>query len=370
MAGNPVRRGHGDEPLRGEKPVAHSHEADEGYFLDQIFGIALCGALGGIAVLLYVKQTMLGIILDPKFHPYVLAGGITLLILVTIRAIALWQLSGEVAKHTHDHHHEHQHDHGHSHDHAHDHDHAHHHHDHEHCDHEHGACGHDHHHAADHDHGHEHGWAPWRYTVLMLPIVLFLLNLPNSGFGPRYKDPNLEEDLAPQTVASTLGLLAPTSATGPLLASSLLYPGRNDRYGDGFVSRVDFHDLAFSALEKAGNDAVRRGELNGRSATIIGQFAASGDSNRFGLVRYRMNCCAADALPLNAVIMINPNWQGERLDAKARHGKWVQVTGRVYFLKARSGDDLVPAVIVFPSKEYPPNSLVEVIDQPTNPYVQ
>ena len=72
--------------------MAHNHEADESYFLDQIFSIALCGAIGAICILLYVKKTMLTIILHPSFHPYVLAGGIALLVLVTIRAVALWKL--------------------------------------------------------------------------------------------------------------------------------------------------------------------------------------------------------------------------------------------------------------------------------------
>src|SRR5262249_12016728 len=30
-------------------------------------------------------------------------------------------------------------------------------------------------------HGHEHGWNPWRYIVLLLPIVLYFLGLPNAG---------------------------------------------------------------------------------------------------------------------------------------------------------------------------------------------
>src|SRR5215212_8741031 len=94
----------------------HDHEADESYFLDQIFSIALCGAIGGIAVLLFVKKTMLTIILDQKFHPYVLAGGIVLLILVAIRAVALWKLAGEIQPgHSHDHSHPHHHDHDHDH---------------------------------------------------------------------------------------------------------------------------------------------------------------------------------------------------------------------------------------------------------------
>src|SRR5262245_61471450 len=108
-----------NELWREERPaMAHTHEHDEGYFLDQIFSIALCGALGPVALLLYIgtltsgdTPSMLGLILHQQFHPYVLAGGITLLVLVTIRAIAVWQLAGEAGKHAHDHHHHHDHDH-------------------------------------------------------------------------------------------------------------------------------------------------------------------------------------------------------------------------------------------------------------------
>src|SRR5438445_166391 len=38
------------------------------------------------------------------------------------------------------------------------------------------AVGHHH----DHDEAdHDHGWAPWRYVVVLVPIILFLLGLPN-----------------------------------------------------------------------------------------------------------------------------------------------------------------------------------------------
>src|SRR5260370_41789862 len=103
--------------------MAHTHEETENYFLDQIFTIALCGALGAIAVLLYVRGNMLKLILDAKFHPYILAGGITLLVLVLIQAIAVRRPAGQLAP-AHDHHH-HPHDHTHTHDHTHDHDHDH-----------------------------------------------------------------------------------------------------------------------------------------------------------------------------------------------------------------------------------------------------
>lgn len=340
--------------------MAHTHEDTENYFLDQIFTIALCGALGAIAILLFVRRKMLTLILDARFHPYILAGGITLLLLVLIRALAVWKLAGQVAPahaHTHDHHHHHEH--GHEHDHAHSHDH---HHDH----------AHDHVHAGEHDHGHDHGWSPWRYTVLMLPVVLYFLNLPNEGFSASYTAAELDDPLTEQVVASTTALLASPTSPGPLLAAGSLFPGRNDRFGSGgVVKKVEVPDLEFSRLERAAFNAAERDRLQGRSVWIVGKFAAGSDSSQFGLVRYKMNCCAADALPLNAVLMVHPAWQGDPLDIRARQQRWVKVTGRLFFFKRRGrADEYIPAIVLFPDKNHLPNSLVEIVDQPADPYAR
>jgi hypothetical protein len=32
-----------------------------------------------------------------------------------------------------------------------------------------------------HDHDHDHGWAPWRYVVLLVPLMLYLLGLPSKA---------------------------------------------------------------------------------------------------------------------------------------------------------------------------------------------
>src|SRR5579875_2072928 len=140
----------------------HSHGDHNAYYLNQLFTIAVCGALGGVAVMLWWSGTIT-LMLHPKFFLWVLLGGMTLLVLVVLRAAAVWRSVDDltaVPDHTHDHDHC-----------GHDHDHCHHDHDHDH--------GHDH----DHDHGHDHGWAPWRYVVLLLPVVLYFLNLPNQGFS-------------------------------------------------------------------------------------------------------------------------------------------------------------------------------------------
>ena len=93
----------------------HSHGDRNAYYLDQLFTIAVCGALGGVAVMLWYSGK-LGLMLAPKFFIWVLLGGITLLTLVLIRALAVWR-SVDAPEHTHDH---------------------------EHCGHDHGHCDHDH----------------------------------------------------------------------------------------------------------------------------------------------------------------------------------------------------------------------------------
>src|SRR5262249_30284048 len=116
----------------------HSHgpPADDlqGYYTEQLFTIGTCGALGGVAIVLY-SSNKLQYILHPSFHIWVLLGGLTLVALVLVRGIALWNSVGEpttdpVDEHEHgpgcghDHHHNHEHGPGCDHDHDHDHDHG------------------------------------------------------------------------------------------------------------------------------------------------------------------------------------------------------------------------------------------------------
>src|SRR5215469_13082673 len=164
----------------------HSHGDRNAYYLNQLFTIAVCGALGGVAVMLWQSGTLRFMVVERFWLPTLL-GGIALLVLVLIRAVALWRSVDEpAAAHSHDHEHcGHSHDCDHDHHHDHDHDHDHHH------DHNHG-----HSHGSADDHGHDHGWAPWRYVVLLLPVVLYFLNLPNQGFsaarGDRVADLQLD----------------------------------------------------------------------------------------------------------------------------------------------------------------------------------
>jgi hypothetical protein len=150
--------------------MGHTHSKDRTtYYTEQLCTITICGLLGGVAVMLYY-QNLLRFILADYLHPWVLGSGIALLALVVLRAIGLWHSVGtSIANH------------GHAHEHCHDHD-----HDHENSEHAY-DCGHEHDHhdglAHTHDCGHEHSWNPGRYIVLLLPIVLYFLHLPNAGFS-------------------------------------------------------------------------------------------------------------------------------------------------------------------------------------------
>jgi len=286
----------------------HFHEEDaRSYFLDQLCTIGICGALGVVMILLE-RSGALRSILVPVFHGPVLWGGIALVLLVLVRAVAIWISSGKLSEHTHSH------DHGH--DHAHDHDHCHHEHGHA-CDHDHGHehahehshehahdHGHEHEHAHDHshehghshaqahDHGHDHGLAPWRYAVLLLPIVLYFLNMP-----------------AP-----------PASAQDEPLEEGVVNPG-------------------FQETEQMASSKELRDEWTGKTIRLKGQFSEGPNDKSFSLFRLKMTCCAADAYPMKILIR-SPD------SVSVRSGQWVKVTGVLTFQQDRKGDKFIPILDV------------------------
>src|SRR5439155_19693340 len=114
-------------------------------------------------------------ILSTDFRIWTLFGGVGLAGITVVRGIALWAEVGRnrlarANKRDHGHEHGEACDHEHGETHAHDHDHEAHDHDHGHDHgHEHDEHAHANHHR---DHGHVHGFAPWRYAVLLMPLML------------------------------------------------------------------------------------------------------------------------------------------------------------------------------------------------------
>src|SRR5438552_3208076 len=281
--------------------MSHSHEHSHGhahdhstYYMEQLYTIGVCGTLGLVATLLYFQrnadnQRMLDFILARKFHPAVLACGIAILLLTALRGVFLWFSVARRADHHHGH------DHGESCSHPLDHDHEHDEPDAIDCHHDHGdESGHH------HDHGHEHRWNPWRYIVLCLPIMLFFLGLPNEGFRS-IKATEIEE--SDRTVADK-----------------------------GRVS------LSFKELDSSAYSEAKRDYFEGKTGTLTGQFAPGKSPTTFGLVRLKITCCSADAIPLNVVIL-SPESVTE-----VKPMSWVQVTGQIQYRKRKDREEYVPVL--------------------------
>jgi hypothetical protein len=347
----------------------HHHESANAYYVEQLFNIALCGALGGIMVLMYFNG-MVNYLFGNNVVQYerVLLGGLGLLAVVLVRAVYVWFAAGSktapdhIHEHTHDHAHcdhgdcghEHHHHHHHEHEegikaapspaltnlplapaalpalagHTHDHDHHH--------DHDHG-----HSHGHDHDHDHDHGWSPWRFLLLVLPVVLFFLGLPSR----------------PVALGGSVVLDEGAESQLKSLAGG---PGK----GDGVI------EVTFKQLEQTAMSRDARDVLTGQTVRVTGMYVGD-DTSRFTLRRVKVNCCAADAVPVNAVIAINPAAQKKNFQLEPAHyqNKWVTVTGRLYFLYNRAKNEYLTTVLLFPDESTPLSQLVEIVPQPADPYV-
>jgi hypothetical protein len=286
----------------------HVHPHNSTYYLDQLCTIAACGALGGVAIMMYLDGR-LAYILTPFFFVPVLVGGIALVLMVVVRAITLWQEAGAIKSHDeHDHSHQ---DHGHVH--SHDHAHEHHHHDHAHEHHHH-----DHDHAHAHADEHDHGWTPARYAVLMLPIVLFFLNLPNSSFS---------------------------AATYQKMLEGVPFEGKPT-----VVESKDGVVLGFKELANAAYDPVTREAMQFKTGRLTGMYSPQGSDKQFTLFRVKMSCCAADAIPVKVMIISDQNIT--RIQPK----DWVEVEGQIQFLKPPGQKEFIPVLYVKSADQVKPTT--------------
>jgi hypothetical protein len=303
--------------------MAHDHHHHHGdsardYFVEQLLTLFVVGAFGAVGILMY-RDGKLSIILAPAFHLPVLIGGISVLVLVAVRAVAVWQEAGQTHGHTHGHdHHDHDpaHQHGHPvHLHAHDHPHEHgpdcqHDHPHAHADdHQHHDHAHDHSHGTD-DHGHSHdlAWVFARMMVLFFPVALYLIGVPNQGFSAE----RIAKMLQPETA---LNVDVGSVATG-----------------EGSV-------LSFNDLNDAAYDESKREALSGKVGILVGRFDRIADKE-FRLYRLKMTCCAADTVPLKVRIITRTAVSG------FNSGEWVRVKGEVRFVQQAGSTQYLPVIAV------------------------
>jgi hypothetical protein len=269
--------------------MAHTHAADGNYYLDQICSLGACAALGVVGILMFTSNKVALILAPGLLQDSVLWGGITLIAVVLFRGIALWNQAGKVrVQCDHDHEHEHDHEHG------------------EHSDvviEQVGDCGHE----------HSHAWMPVKYVFLMLPITLYLLELPNAAFSADWANKQADQ-------------------------SALEGPGHN--VGDKGTMVLGFRELSAAANESE----AKRTLYEGHSVILKGMYVKLSSDKEFTLMRMKMNCCAADVVPMQVRIISE-----DKIIDFARTD-WVEVTGKVEFRKVAGKDKYYPVLMTDSSR--------------------
>jgi uncharacterized repeat protein (TIGR03943 family) len=216
---------------------------------------------------LVVQDTLKFYLADQKFQLLVLIGGVLLGLIVLLRLPSLF---GDGSHH----HHHHDHD-----DHAHDHEHD------------------------------EHTHAPslWRLIILALPIMIIFMGLPPSQLSA--------QGLTNKLSAKDLKALA---ALG-----SVQMPA-------GFEPKGEVVDADWKVLVQAADDPFQRERWQAQAVRLAGQAVPDrAFPDRYRLMRVKITCCAADAVPLSLTILGPP--QNEW-----KPGEWVEVTGAVNFVEVQS----------------------------------
>jgi uncharacterized membrane protein YcgQ (UPF0703/DUF1980 family) len=185
-------------------------------------------------------------------------------------------------------------------------------------------CGHE---------GHDHGWAPWRYAVLLLPVAIYFVvpleALSSTGGGAVDVDP--------------------TAAASAMKGTSK---------GDDF-------SITFQQLNLAAVYADNREFYENKTVKLIGQYVPI-DNRHFTLRRFKISCCAADAVPLSAVIMADPEAK-QPLPSDSLQGKWVEAIGRVEFLRSAGGGGYTTTLILPTDRAL--NDVLKEVPPPVNPYL-
>lgn len=312
---------------------SHHHEGESvrDYFTEQLLTILVCLLLGYAAVEMY-RTDRLGFLVE-QFRRPVLVGGIALLVLVAIRAVAVWKEAGRIQAQMRG----------------------------ADCDqdHSHGPeCNHPHFHAhgpdeEDHGHSHDMSWMFARMLILVFPVLLFFMGLPNSTFSQEGQLAMVGND--PEVGAGMLKEWAEGAAVveekqqpdgtivkvlktkkGLMIRETSTAAGGEPKYqliaGEG--KRMRFADLNDAALDEG-----KRHYMEGQTAVLEGRFKRLADKE-FTLFRMKMTCCRSDQVPLKVRIVV-PQALNNYNDFD-----WVQVKGQIQFLKVPGQDRYIPAIMV------------------------
>lgn len=376
----------------------HPGESVSGYFTEQLLTILVVGLLGAVGVLMYAQhlrdldearvklekdaadlererssltpeayqekaaalqnrqqefdrgqvKTRLSF-LATSFQKPLLWGGVAVLIMVAVRAVAVWKEAGELLAQAR-------------------------------ADADAGTpvCGVDHVHTADcahdtnigggqdhaHDHTHSHdmSWMFARTLILIFPVGLYFLGLPSPTLGQdellkrakggeeikaaalkeQAKDAAVIEE-KPQPDGSVVRLLK--TKTGLKIRSTTPAGG-----GEPTLSIVTEGgaEVRFNDLNDAALDTAKRENWAGQTAILEGRFTRLSDKE-FTLFRQKMACCITDTVTLKVRIIVPQAVNG------LKEYDWVRVKGQIQFYKvpgaAGGAEQYIPVLMVADIKD-------------------
>jgi hypothetical protein len=221
------------------------------------------------------------------------------------------------------------------------------------CNHEHESHDHQHHQhngeCCDHDHA--HSWNPARYIPLLVPLILYLMGLPDDQMIRSFEQNLTEKALKGQASYNAKGEeLAPTAAW---LALSLTEP-QLAAVGNALQSASDEID------DSAGNKApvvtdlaqIERVLMDPTTMAVYqrypkveldGMFSLENQGEASGLtifrvVRLRMACCLNDSRPASIICAtkkkIDPELLKPGIGSEAR---WCKAQGKLKFAPGQDG---------------------------------
>lgn len=184
--------------------------------------------------------------------------------------------------------------------------------------------------------------------VLLVPVILFLLGLPNKGPTVEASDLKLEGVFAKESA----GYAAMASVGVNPWNQAVLAAALSSDPTAGPVLKIDFQTLEQAAF-------VGRDNWEGKVVRVVGQFQPSVHSQReFNLIRFRIKCCGADAIPLPVPIVC------KEPVVSVQPMQWIDVTGQVEFHKRGEGDSYYTVLRV------PNRKNIAGTEPDPNPYIQ
>lgn len=285
----------------------------QSYFLEQLFTIGVAGVYGVLMVVRFfetvsaTEHTFLSTI-KPWIQYLVLGGSIVLLAQVLLRALGVWAATANVNGRDHHHHdHEHPHDHGPDHGHGHDHD---------------------------------HGWSPWRYAVLLFPLMLLAL----PGWPDRIQNFITGKSKtaavaigADNELLAGFGFLALSQPdkgwSGPLgpVVAALAVAGSADEVISTVEDKLGAERKELDFFTRLTDE--QRQAWKGRRIETEGLYGPLDAQGRtFQIFRLRMACCLTDARPARIYCAIERKpGASKQPDKRPANNQWIRVKGRIDF---------------------------------------